>query len=61
MDFEERRALALAILNQGGRLTRKAGSFCGQVAVDPMPLTDAQIEWLEALAERAGLTPEISQ
>lgn len=53
-DFETRRKLALDILNSGCRLTRRAGSFCGQVAVDPTPLTQAQAEWLDQLAERAG-------
>lgn len=48
---------ALALLNSGERLTRKAGSFLGQTAVDPTPLTPAQREWLSTLLERAQLPP----
>lgn len=58
-DFETRRRLALALLtDHHARLTVKAGQFCGQVAVNPMPLTAAQAEWLNGLADRAGLTVE---
>ena len=57
--FDERRALALRLLQSDARLTRKAGQFLGQCAVDPLPLTDKQNEWLRGLAERAGL--EIGQ
>ncbi len=53
------RKQALALLNSNTPLSRKAGSFCGQVAVDATPLTPRQIEWLEALLLRAGL-PGIS-
>lgn len=56
MTFPERRALALALLNKGEGLTRKAGQFLGQIAVDPFALTDKQSDWLLALAERAGLS-----
>lgn len=56
--FEQRRAVALAILNSDERLTRKAGSFLGQCAVDATPLTDKQADWLATLAERAGLVVE---
>jgi hypothetical protein len=55
--FPTHREAALALLNEGGRLTRKAGSFLGPCAVDPMPLTDAQQEWLDTLLGRAGLPP----
>lgn len=48
-------AAALALLNSGTRLTRKAGSFLGQIVADPAPLTPAQNEWLGVLLERAGL------
>lgn len=48
---------ALALLNAGGRLTRKAGSFLGQCVVDPAPLTEAQHDWISTLLERAGLPP----
>ncbi|MBM0169686.1 hypothetical protein [Altererythrobacter sp. C41] len=57
-DFHARRALALAILNSGTTLTRKAGSFLGQCAVDPSSLTERQREWFKQLAEKAGLTVE---
>jgi hypothetical protein len=55
--FASHRDAALALLNTGERLTRKAGSFLGQLAVDPMPMTDAQFSWLDTLLERAGLPP----
>ncbi len=54
-DYLQRRAVALAILTHADRLTRKAGSFCGQVVVDPTPLTEKQAEWLSTLADRAGI------
>jgi len=56
--FENRRDVALAILYSGEKLTRKAGSFLGQCAVDPTPLSDKQADWLATLAERAGLVVE---
>lgn len=56
--FEQRAKMAIAILTHGERLTRKAGSFLGQCAVDPAPLTRAQAEWFETLAERAGISLE---
>lgn len=56
--FLTQRAAALALLNDdAARLTRKAGSFCGQLCVDPTPMTDAQREWLDTLLDRAGLPP----
>lgn len=58
--FPTHRDAALALLNadpRDTRLTRKAGSFLGQCCADPMPLSDAQFEWLETLLERAGLPP----
>jgi hypothetical protein len=53
--FHNQRDAALALLNAGGRLTRKAGSFLGQIAVDPTPLSAAQADWLATLLARAGL------
>lgn len=53
--FENVREAALALLLSEQRLTRKAGSFLGQCAVDPAPLTDAQADWLGALLDRAKL------
>lgn len=55
--FASHSEAALALLNQGGRLTRKAGSFLGQCVVDETPLTEAQRDWLATLLERAGLPP----
>ncbi len=55
--FHGHRAAALALLNLGGKLTRKAGSFLGQLAVDPTPMSDAQRDWLTTLLERNGLPP----
>lgn len=53
--FTNHRDAALALLNSDARLTRKAGSFLGQLAVDPTPMTPAQSEWITTLLERAGL------
>lgn len=53
--FLSQRDAALALLNGNHRLTRKAGSFLGQCAVDRTPLTEAQYEWISTLLERAGL------
>jgi hypothetical protein len=58
MTFDERRTLALHILGHGDRLTRKAGQFLGQCAVDPTPLSDKQFDWLLALAERVSPSVE---
>lgn len=54
--FEKRREMALAILTHSERLTRKSGSFLGQLVVDPSPMTTKQVDWFEQLAERADLT-----
>lgn len=53
--FATHRDAALALLNSESRLTRKAGQFLGQCAVDPMPLSEAQRGWLATLLDRAGL------
>ncbi|GEM71108.1 hypothetical protein SAQ01S_08740 [Sphingomonas aquatilis NBRC 16722] len=55
--FLSPRAAALALLNSGGTFTRKAGSFLGQLVVDPTPLTDKQADWLGTLLNRAGFPP----
>lgn len=55
--FADHSAAALALLNRGEKLTRKAGSFLGQLVVDPTPMTPAQAAWLRTLLERAGLPP----
>lgn len=39
------------------KLTRKAGSLCGQPVADPQPLTESQASWIAILLERAGLPP----
>ena len=53
--FHNQRTAALALLNSDARLTRKAGSFLGQLVVDPTPMTEAQSSWIATLLERAGL------
>lgn len=52
--FPDHRQAALALLTADVRLTRKAGSFLGQLVVDPTPMTPAQLDWLLALLDRAG-------
>lgn len=56
MTFEQRRALALALLNKSEGLNRRSGQFLGQVAVCAEPLSEKQFDWLEGLAKRAGLS-----
>jgi len=51
------RAAALALLNSDTRLSRKAGSFLGQLVADPTPMTPAQADWLAKLLIRAALPP----
>lgn len=53
--FTDHRAAALALLASSVRLTRKAGSFLGQLAVDPSPMTSAQADWLSKLLEKAEM------
>ncbi len=53
--FADHRAAALALLNGGYKLSRKAGQFLGQLAVDSSPLSRAQSDWLQKLLDRAGL------
>jgi hypothetical protein len=55
--FSTPRDAALALLNSDARLTRKAGSFLGQLACDPTPISEAQQSWLTTLLDRAGLPP----
>ena len=55
--FSDHRAAALAVLNGNQRLSRKAGQFLGQLAVDSAPMSEAQADWLAKLLERAGLPP----
>lgn len=53
--FPDHRSAALALLNSHARLSRKAGQFLGQLAVDSTPLSEAQTDWLAKLLERAEL------
>lgn len=53
--FPNHRLAALALLNHGQRLSRKAGQFLGQLAVDNTPMSEAQSDWLAKLLERSDL------
>jgi hypothetical protein len=53
--FTNHRDAALALLSGGYRLTRKSGSFLGQLVADPSALSDAQAQWLAKLLEKNGL------
>jgi len=55
--FPDHKAAALALLNGTSRLSRKAGQFLGQLAVDSTPMSEAQADWLAKLLDRAGLPP----
>ena len=57
--FPTIRAAALALLNmeRPKGCSRRAGSFLGQCAVDPTPLSDAQADWLDALLSKNDLPP----
>lgn len=55
--FTHHRAVALALLNSGIVLTRKAGSFLNQLVADATPMTASQCDWLGKLLDRASLPP----
>ncbi len=55
--FPDQRQAALGLLNGQYRLSRKAGQFLGQLAVDPTPMSEAQADWLSKLLDRNGLPP----
>ena len=55
--YPNQRAAALALLTGEARITRKGGSFLGQLAVDSTPMSDAQENWLATLLDKAGLPP----
>lgn len=55
--FPDHRAAALALLTCSHRLSRKAGQFLGQLAVDSTAMSEAQADWLAKLLDRAGLPP----
>ena len=57
--FSDHRQAALALLNGNCRLSRKAGQFLGQLAVDPSPMSEAQVDWLAKLLDRNGLQPVV--
>lgn len=62
MSAEKLRDAALCLLNLAGKegarnLTRKAGSFLGQCAFDPQPLSDAQAAWLDTILMNNGFEP----
>lgn len=56
--FKTQRDAALALLNSDAKLSRKTGSFAGQLCADDTPMTPRQIEWLAGLLIRAEL-PEL--
>lgn len=58
--FPDHRAAALALLTGTSRLSRKAGQFLGQLAVDDSPMSEAQAGWLAKLLDRAGL-PQLAE
>ena len=53
--YPNHRQAALALLTGNHRLSRKAGQFLGQLAVDPSPISEAQANWLSKLLDRAAL------
>ncbi|MXO55567.1 hypothetical protein GRI36_01595 [Altererythrobacter gangjinensis] len=53
--FDTHRDAALFLLNGGYLLTRKAGSFLGQLVVDQSELTEKQADWLDKLLAKRGL------
>lgn len=55
--FPDHRKAALALLNGDHRLSRKAGGFLGQLAVDSAPMSKKQADWLAQLLDRADLPP----
>ncbi len=53
--FPDPRQAALALLNGKFRLTRKAGQFLGQLAVDHSPMSERQFDWLAKLLDKHDL------
>jgi len=53
--YPDHRRAALALLNGNHRLSRKAGQFLGQLAVDPLPMSDRQRDWLAKLLAKHDL------
>jgi len=58
--YPDHRQAALALLNGNHRVSRKAGQFLGQLAVDTTPMSAAQADWLAKLLDRAGL-PQMAE
>lgn len=58
--FTNHRDAALALLNLGGRLTRKKGQFLGQLCVDPTGLSEKQHNWLSGMLKDEGLPPLVN-
>ena len=52
-------AMALLTLCMNGdvHISRKAGSFLGQIIADPAPMSEAQTDWIVSLLDKAGLPP----
>lgn len=59
--FSDHRSAALALLNGSFRLSRKAGQFLGQLAVEASPLSNAQNDWLSKLLAKHGLPPLLGE
>ena len=57
LPFPNHRQAALALLTGDHRLSRKAGQFLGQLAVEPLPMSDKQRDWLAKLLAKHGLPP----
>ena len=57
VQFLDHRQAALALLNGNYRLTRKAGQFLGQLAVDSSTTSEAQAAWLGRLLDKHNLPP----
>ena len=57
VQFPDHRQVALALLIGNYRLTRKAGQFLGQLAVDSSRLSEAQTAWLGKLLDKHRLPP----
>lgn len=56
MSFTSQRVVALELLtNHHLLLSRAAGGFLGQLAVHPVPVSEAHEAWLSVLLDQAGL------
>lgn len=58
--YADHRDAALAVLTHGENVNRKSGQFCGQLAVDPTPLSDKQRNWLTKLLNENRLPPLVN-